>query len=326
MSRRVRPARFAAASVAVLALALLVGPTAPAFAQDGDPDGDPDARDAWLDGDEGEVADPAADPSVPEAPGADLGPAKALVREGKLGEAASALDTLLDEYPQDASLLLLLGEVEIASKSFDAAIGHLRRAAEIAPRRDRIHFQLGTALASTGAVDDALAAFGEELTRSEDPQILVLARLNRSLLLQRGSRWAEAAEELEGVLQFEPDRAEVYGDLASLYLQAGNPVQAGRTLERGADVGFRSAVHWYSVGARWFADDRLDDAVAAFREAVAIDPDRADARRSLGAALDRLGRPAEAAEHFRRYLELRPDAADADRIRRQLDAYAARHP
>ena len=55
-----------------------------------------------------------------------------------------------------------------------------------------------------------------------------------------------------------------------------------------------------------------DRAVTAFSRALEIDPALASAERSLGLALTRLGRKAEAAQHFRRYLQLRPDADDAD--------------
>jgi Flp pilus assembly protein TadD len=299
----------------VVLLVLAPGWISATAAQDAVPQAPPSARDAWLDGDDDETD---GEESIDTTPRADLAPARALVRDQKLDEAAATLEALRGEFPEDGALLLLLGEVHVASGQFDAAIDVLRRAAELEPERDRIHFQLGTAYANTGRRDEALEAFGAELTRSEDPQVLVLARINRSLLLQRANRWAEAAEELEGVLQFEPDRTNVYGDLASLCVQAGDADRARRALERGAAVGFRSAAHWYSVGARLFNDERLDDAAAAFEQALAIDPTRPDAHRSLAATLDRLGRGDDAATHYRKYLEFKPDAPDAEAIRAKL--------
>lgn len=312
-----RPERAIASALVALFLALgSAAIPALAFAQDAAPQETSSARDAWLEGDEDDDATDGA--AVDDTPRADLGPARALIREQKLDEAVEALTALRAEYPEDGAVVLLLGEVHVAAKRFDAAIEVLEAAAALDPDRDRVHFQLGTAYANTGRMDEALDAFGAELTRSEDPQILVLSRINRSLLLQRASRWLEAAEELEGVLQFEPERTNVYGDLASLYVQAGDADRARRALERGAAVGFRSAAHWYSVGARLFNDERLDDAANAFEQALAIDPTRPDAHRSLAATLDRLDRGDEAATHYRRYLELRPDAADAAAIRAKL--------
>lgn len=286
---------------------------------------EPVERDVWLEADD-EVPGALDAPGEPEEPGVDLTAARNLVRASKLEEAARKLETLRAENPDDPDLLILLGEVHVASKRFDEGIEVLTAAKELAPDRERIHFQLGTALASLGKPEEALAAFEGELTRSEDPQVLVLTRLNRSLLLQRFNRWADAAAELESVLQFEPDRANVYGDLASLYIQAGETDLALRALERGRDVGFGSAPHWYSVGARLFAENRFDEAAEAFTGALEVSPDRPDAERSLAATLDRLGRTDEAAAHFRRYLELKPDAADREKVERQLADYGDSHP
>jgi serine/threonine-protein kinase len=55
-----------------------------------------------------------------------------------------------------------------------------------------------------------------------------------------------------------------------------------------------------------------------YLQVLARDPARADAYRGLGLASARLGRRAEAARAFERYLQMRPDAADAARIRAEL--------
>jgi regulator of sirC expression with transglutaminase-like and TPR domain len=53
-------------------------------------------------------------------------------------------------------------------------------------------------------------------------------------------------------------------------------------------------------------------------QVLARDAARADAYRGLGLASARLGRRAEAARAFEHYLQLRPDAGDAVRIRAEL--------
>ena len=58
--------------------------------------------------------------------------------------------------------------------------------------------------------------------------------------------------------------------------------------------------------------------------ALEIEPTLASAERSLAAALEKLGRDDEAVEHLRRYLELAPDAWDAETVRKQLKAHEGR--
>lgn len=58
-----------------------------------------------------------------------------------------------------------------------------------------------------------------------------------------------------------------------------------------------------------------DEARAALEEALRLDPDQAGAHRDLGLLSHRLNDKAAACAHFRRYLELAPQAEDAGKIR-----------
>jgi hypothetical protein len=64
----------------------------------------------------------------------------------------------------------------------------------------------------------------------------------------------------------------------------------------------------------------LPNALALYRQAVARSPGNAAAWRGLGLVASRMGQPRQAAEAFRRYLALRPDAPDAEQIRQRLSA------
>jgi tetratricopeptide (TPR) repeat protein len=62
---------------------------------------------------------------------------------------------------------------------------------------------------------------------------------------------------------------------------------------------------------RHYREGDLPRAEAAFREAVRLRPDDAEAWRLLGAVCRALGRPADAAAAFREAVRLRPDDAEA---------------
>lgn len=83
----------------------------------------------------------------------------------------------------------------------------------------------------------------------------------------------------------------------------------------GADLsGDRSAQALAAAGALAGREGRLEDAVAAFSEALRFGPD-AKVFLNRGVALERLGRHRLAAEDFTSALRLRPDDADAYRGR-----------
>jgi regulator of sirC expression with transglutaminase-like and TPR domain len=61
---------------------------------------------------------------------------------------------------------------------------------------------------------------------------------------------------------------------------------------------------------------RLEDqAIERYAEAIRIDPRYADPQRARGVVLYRRGERTGALQAFRRYLELRPDAPDAQQVR-----------
>jgi tetratricopeptide (TPR) repeat protein len=258
--------------------------------------------------------------AVEQSPRADLTEANTLVTESKYSEAESLLAGLQEEFPDDPALLLLRGELLLALGRADQAQAALEHGATVDPDRPRMHFQLGTALASTGQRKPALEAFARELEINQDEAVRTLAHLNRSLLFEQERKWAEAVQELEAVLEIQPSRAEVYGDLATLYLQAGQTTEAMLAMERGAGAGFASSRHYYSLGARLYRDERYEDAASMLTKAVELEPDLAQAERSLAAALEKMGRDDEARQHLRRYLELNPAAPDADVVSEKLES------
>ncbi len=261
-----------------------------------------------------------------EAPArANLGEANEFVRSQDWAGADGVLVTLQEEYPDDPALLLMRGEVLLALRKPADAASLLKRSAELDPERKRTHFQLGSALAASGNRSGALTAFAKEIelqtaAEESEAQILVLSRLNRSMLLVQQNRWDDAAAEMEAVLILEPERVAAYGDLASVYLEAGNLDKAAKTLQRGSDKGFKSANHYYNLGARYYRKATYPSAIEALTRALELDPLLASAERSLAASLDKLGRDAESMQHLRRYLELRPEAPDKQEVQELLEA------
>jgi tetratricopeptide (TPR) repeat protein len=269
----------------------------------------------------GEIIVVDAEPEGP--PRADLTEANELVLAKDYAGAESLLATLQEEFPEDADLLMLRGELLLALRRPEESIEVLRTAEKMTPERPRLHFQLASALVATGQTEPAIEAFGKEIEISEDPQVLVFSHLNRSMLFQERKDWAASATELEAVLALEPQRKPVYGDLVAMYVQSDRLDAAVDALERGESAGFASATHCYSVAARLAKDENYDQAVELFGKAIELDPEHADAERALAAALEELGRNDEAVEHLRRYLELRPDASDSQAVKAKIEASGA---
>ncbi len=253
---------------------------------------------------------------------ADLGPARDLVRASQFEQAEKLLSEAQQSYPDDASLLLLRGEVLNQLQRSEQAVDVLRHAVEVAPEKLRAHFALGTALSLQGNATGALEAFAKEIEINQDAKVQVLARLNRSILFQKNGNLAEAASELEQVIALEPTNSQAHGDLADLYLSLGRTDDAARLIDEASAAGLRSARLHYRAGVAYYNQKAFDKAILSFQKAVEIQPDLADAELNIARSYDRLGKTEDANAHLRRFLELRPDAPEAAEIRKRTGAAA----
>ena len=268
----------------------------------------------------GKVTEQAPEPE-PEAPvAADLTKANELVRKQKYAEAETLLAELQLEFPEDDRLLTMRGELLVALGKPKEAIPILTKVTELAPERDRVRFQLGSALASTGDPEAALEAFGGELDVSKDPQVRILSHLNRSALFQQKRAWSDAAAELTSALELDPSQKRGWTDLSSLRLEADDLEGAVAALEKAASFGYESVSHYYSVGARFFKEESYDRAISYFEKVLEIDKNHSRAVRSMAASLEESGNSSASIAQWKRYLELAPDADDADSVRQRIAA------
>jgi Flp pilus assembly protein TadD len=78
-------------------------------------------------------------------------------------------------------------------------------------------------------------------------------------------------------------------------------------LEGSPSRGPSEAERHFAEGRRFDREGRFDEAAAAYRRVVALDPGHVRARNNLGVLLDRRGAHEAAAEHFRTALEREPE-------------------
>lgn len=78
-------------------------------------------------------------------------------------------------------------------------------------------------------------------------------------------------------------------------------------------------------GHRWALQGprQADKAISAYKRALVEAPDLAAAERGLAIAYTAKGKKGRAVKHYRRYLELDPEAKDADEVRKILRAWAS---
>ena len=87
--------------------------------------------------------------------------------------------------------------------------------------------------------------------------------------------------------------------------------------------GRKSASRYYRRARKALAAGKVSSARSSFRRCLKIDSDYAECHRGLAKVYQRLKQQELATPHLRRYLQLRPNATDAARIRRLLEESSA---
>jgi len=178
------------------------------------------------------------------------------------------IENSLHARPDNAAACLLAGRITRAAGDFEAALSHLDRAIAIAPQRD---------------------VFVEK-ARTLD---------------QAGLR-ASAREAWVAILKVIPQHQEAAARLGRLAWEDGDLAAAAAYLER-ATASDASAQLWFDLGV--VRQDMRDygPAEAAYRNALGIKPDYAEAALNLGIVLQESGQPDRALAAYATAYRLRTD-------------------
>ncbi len=204
-------------------------------------------------------------------PRAHFGLGMALKRLRKFAEAAPEFETVLRLNPSDPLAHFELGTVQAEQGQFTEAVTHLQEAARLQPGMAEAYLELGKVYRILDRSEDSKAAYRKavELKSDEARALYGLARSPQS----------------------RHEAAELFAKIRELQARSTEPGKG--------DVS-------NSAGVRLMADGRLDDALAAFRHALAENPNFALAAYNMGVVLAQKGQMQEAAEAFRTAIHLRP--------------------
>ena len=163
---------------------------------------------------------------------------------------------------------------------------------------------------------DGLLRYAEERQR-RDPEGSDWGVLAGYAWLRLGD-YPKAASALSRVIQRNPEDIGAWNLLGESQRLAGQPGQAARTLERAGAVGRTSFVTFFLLGEAYRDSHRLDRAIAAYREAVRLEPEFARAWLELGAAYARTGEREEIRVVLERLEKL--DPALAQDLKKRVEA------
>ena len=193
--------------------------------------------------------------------------AAVLFSKGEVELARTHIETSLTKRPGNAAAHLLAARIARAARDHDGALAHLDRAIAIAPQRD--------------------------------------AFLEKARTLDQAGLKPQAREAWRAILAVIPQHQEAAARLGYLALEEGDHARGAELLERAAK-GDAPASLWFDLG---LARQELRDhagAAAAYRKAIELKPDHAEAALNLGTALQETGDIDGAMAAYAQAYRLRP--------------------
>ena len=232
-----------------------------------------------------------------------------LAQQGRKSDAGEELDKAIALAPEDAPTLSTAGKADVQMGNLTEGIALLRKVVDLAPDLAAPHLDLALALASSYDLPAALEQTGEAIRLA--PQSGVAHSYRGRILFDLG-RSADAQAEFESACQLDPLLPEPRYFLALINKNAGKLPLATSLFEEMVKLQPRNVMAWYMLGQTLEQESEPAKAQAAWRSAIAIDPNFTQALFSLARAL-RSTDQAESEKLMARYSAVQKERSILDR-------------
>lgn len=232
-----------------------------------------------------------------------------LSQQNRKSEASEEFDKAIALAPNDPALLSTVGKARVQLGNLSEGIALLKKVVELAPDLAAAHLDLALAFSASYDLNSALVQTSEAVRLA--PQSGV-AHFYRGRILFDLGHTSEAQPEFETATRLNPQMAEPMYFLALIDRQEGKYELAASLLEKTVKLQPRNVMAWHMLGQSLEQTSASAQAIAAWRQAIAIDPNFTQALFSLARAL----RPTDQAESERlmsRYLAVQKERSVVDR-------------
>jgi tetratricopeptide (TPR) repeat protein len=250
---------------------------------------------------------------------------RAFLEAGEFQRAASDFQAAARIVPESPAVLGGLGRAGFQLGEHEAAVNLLEMALERAPQANALHQPLGMAYRALGNTEQAryhLSRSGEVREPVNDPVLDRIRRLSRSpqFYLEAGlgqaeqGNYAQAAALLQQAHLLAPEDDRILRELGEVLARAGELDAARDAFTALIERSTVDAEAYVLLGQVEELRGDFDAALAAYRDALSIDPDFADARESIAFARFNQGAFGEAAERFAELAEASEEPAEQARF------------
>jgi len=233
----------------------------------------------------------------------DLTKAKDCHQKGDLSKAEIAYKKVLEQEPENAEALALLGVLYCQSEKFDDGVSYLRNAARCDPESQTTYYNLGKALDGAGLLEDALTAYQEAVKIKDN---YADAWNNIGDCLTRLGRVEDSVEAYQKALEINPS-SHLYFNLGNALLEKGDLVQASERYQKALALKPEFAEAALNLAIALKRQGDLTAAKSWCGQALSIQPDYVKGLNEMAILCNQSGGTEEAIELYKRVLSLEPD-------------------
>ena len=232
-----------------------------------------------------------------------------LARQNRKSEAEQELHKAIALAPNDAVTLSTVGKASVQMGNLNEGISLLQKVVDLAPDLAAAHLDLALALSTSYDLNAALVQTTEAVRLA--PQSGV-AHFYRGRILFDQGHVSDAKREFEAATQLNPRMAEPRYFLALVDRQEGKYDLAANLLEETVKLQPGNVMAWYMLGQSYEQESEKAKALAAWRQAIAIDPKFSQALFALARVLRSTDR-SESEQFMSRYLAVQKERSILDR-------------
>ncbi|WNB75225.1 tetratricopeptide repeat protein [Methylomonas koyamae] len=211
-------------------------------------------------------------------------------------------------HPKSLPALNLLGMCQQAQGKLRDAAASFRKMIAVDPNIAEIHFNLGAIYTQLNDAKGAMVAYRKALQIKPD---LTVAHFNLGALLQQQSQWQEAAKHYRHAVEQQPGYYQAWANWGAVLQTLGDLKAAEQCYRKALDIN-ADALGYFNLGTNLYDQGMLGQAIEAFREALRLEPQFANAWNDLGEIYRDQGNMEEAVRCYRAALQANPEHGRAN--------------
>ena len=242
--------------------------------------------------------------------------AMALFKEHKYEEAIDVFSAILETEPANSDIYNNMGVAYASLGKFEQAETYYVKALDINPELAQAYINLSDLYYKAGDLASALGTLQKGSYEIRDN--LAIAHLLARVYIE-DQRWDDAIEELDRVLEGEPENYDAYYDLGHVYFELGDYEAAISNFETVIGYQENNELLYYALAQAYEANDEIDKAISNYLKAIAVNDKFTLAYKKVGVLFLARADYDDAIEYFEDYLEFDIPEEEKDSVTKLIE-------